>query len=258
MKKSSSDSNLKHIDKLSIIDKDNTKKKEPENKKLVTQLEVKITELKQEIDPEVIKQRENRVCSILRIPILITYHVNIFYYPNDYNEFSIEDLLSEIDSDGISPLFLYFLCQLGNVYIDEKGEKVLSYSDSIYNIIFELVDLKNSIEEKLNLIKSNSINIIWMENSFIDISNMSSLFTKINPYTNYEIIVIDDCSTDGTYEMLQKNKDIKLIKNKINSKAGASRNRGIEQAAGEYIIFLDAHVYNLGCRWWERYIWTGY
>ena len=149
-----------------------------------------ITELKQEIDPEVIKQRENRVCSILRIPILITYHVNIFYYPNDYNEFSIEDLLSEIDSDGISPLFLYFLCQLGNVYIDEKGEKVLSYSDSIYNIIFELVDLKNSIEEKLNLINSNSINIIWMENSFIDISNMSSLFTKINPYTNYEIITI--------------------------------------------------------------------
>lgn len=50
MKKSSSDSNLKHIDKLSIIDKDNTKKKEPENKKLVTQLEVKITELKQEIN----------------------------------------------------------------------------------------------------------------------------------------------------------------------------------------------------------------
>lgn len=50
MKKSSSDSNLKHIDKLSIIDKNNTKKKEPENKKLVTQLEVKITELKQEIN----------------------------------------------------------------------------------------------------------------------------------------------------------------------------------------------------------------
>ena len=66
---------------------------------------------------------------------------------------------------------------------------------------------------------------------------------KEQTYTNYEIIVIDDCSTDGTYEMLQKNKDIKLIKNKINSKAGASRNRGIEQAAGEYIIFLDADDY---------------
>ena len=170
-----------------------------------------ITELKQEIDPEVIKQRENRVCSILRIPILITYHVNIFYYPNDYNEFSIEDLLSEIDSDGISPLFLYFLCQLGNVYIDEKGEKVLSYSDSIYNIIFELVDLKNSIEEKLNLINSNSINIIWMENSFIDISNMSSLFTKINPYTNYEIITITPKS--DTHLLVRTNQPERFIKN---------------------------------------------
>lgn len=49
MKKSSSDSNLKHLDKLSMIDKDNTKKNESENKKLVSQLEIKIAELKQEI-----------------------------------------------------------------------------------------------------------------------------------------------------------------------------------------------------------------
>ena len=62
-------------------------------------------------------------------------------------------------------------------------------------------------------------------------------------FKNYEIIVIDDCSTDNTYEVLKKYNDIKLIKNTTNLKAGGARNRGLEVALGEYIIFLDADDY---------------
>lgn len=62
-------------------------------------------------------------------------------------------------------------------------------------------------------------------------------------FKNYEIIVVDDCSTDNTYETLSKEKDIKVIRNSTNLKAGGARNKGLEVAKGEYIIFLDADDY---------------
>ena len=62
-------------------------------------------------------------------------------------------------------------------------------------------------------------------------------------YKDYEIIVIDDCSNDNTLEILRKYKDVNVIINEKNIKAGGSRNRGLDVARGEYIIFLDADDY---------------
>ena len=63
-------------------------------------------------------------------------------------------------------------------------------------------------------------------------------------FTNWELIIIDDASTDATIEIInhftQQNSNIKLIKNAINQGAAVSRNKGIEQAKGDYIAFLDA------------------
>ena len=59
-----------------------------------------------------------------------------------------------------------------------------------------------------------------------------------------EVICIDDCSDDGSYEILkeyeQKDKRVKVVKNEINKSAGASRNIGIEMASGKYYHFLDS------------------
>lgn len=62
-------------------------------------------------------------------------------------------------------------------------------------------------------------------------------------FHDYEIIVINDNSRDNTSECVKKYKQVKLIENKEQLKAGGSRNVGIENSQGEYIIFLDADDY---------------
>jgi glycosyltransferase involved in cell wall biosynthesis len=66
-------------------------------------------------------------------------------------------------------------------------------------------------------------------------------------FTNFEIIVIDDASTDQTAAIVKQNSDkrIHLIQNKTNLERCVSRNIGIEQALGTYICFLDSDDYHL-------------
>lgn len=61
-------------------------------------------------------------------------------------------------------------------------------------------------------------------------------------YKNIEIIVVNDGSVDNTEIVIQKNYIDKVIyiKNKVNKGVSFSRNRGIRNAHGEYIAFLDS------------------
>lgn len=62
-------------------------------------------------------------------------------------------------------------------------------------------------------------------------------------YQDFEIICIDDCSTDSTAEILEyfahKDSRIRVLKNDSNRGPGYSRNRGLDEAKGKYISFLD-------------------
>ena len=61
-------------------------------------------------------------------------------------------------------------------------------------------------------------------------------------FENYEIIIVDDCSTDNTMKEIENYKEnkLKVLKTEKNSgTAGATRNIAIDNARGEYIIFLD-------------------
>lgn len=61
-------------------------------------------------------------------------------------------------------------------------------------------------------------------------------------FQNWELIVIDDASSDRTVELVQTIQDdrIQLIQLDVNSGAAVARNRGIDLAKGRYIAFLDA------------------
>lgn len=63
-------------------------------------------------------------------------------------------------------------------------------------------------------------------------------------YCNYRIIIIDDGSTDHSYEICSSYKDkrIKLIKQE-NAGVGAARNTGLENLLGQRVVFIDADDY---------------
>ncbi|WP_286831843.1 MULTISPECIES: glycosyltransferase [Acinetobacter] len=71
-------------------------------------------------------------------------------------------------------------------------------------------------------------------------------------YTNVEIIIVDDCSTDGTYEYLKniskQDSRIKFFLKEKNSGACVSRNIAIKNATGEFITGLDDDDYFLPSR----------
>lgn len=62
--------------------------------------------------------------------------------------------------------------------------------------------------------------------------------------TDLELIIVDDCSTDRTMELLaaasQSDPRIKVIENETNIGAALSRNRAFEAARGDYIALLDS------------------
>lgn len=63
-------------------------------------------------------------------------------------------------------------------------------------------------------------------------------------FSNWELIIIDDCSTDNSVSIfepyLQGDKRIRFFQNNINKGANYGRNLGIRESTGKYIIFLDA------------------
>lgn len=62
-------------------------------------------------------------------------------------------------------------------------------------------------------------------------------------YNNWELIIVDDCSTDNTDEIVAEflvDKRIRYFKNTQNSGAALTRNRALREANGEWIAFLDS------------------
>lgn len=63
-------------------------------------------------------------------------------------------------------------------------------------------------------------------------------------FKNFEVLIVDDASTDNSYEKLLDYKNntslnLKVLRNKKNTGPGCARNYGIREASGEWLTFID-------------------
>ena len=73
---------------------------------------------------------------------------------------------------------------------------------------------------------------------------VNSLINQTLGINNIEIVIVDDCSTDGSLQIARRYEEnypsIKVIQHHINLGSAAARNSGLELASAKYITFVDA------------------
>ena len=74
--------------------------------------------------------------------------------------------------------------------------------------------------------------------------SLESVFFQTLETDAYEVICVDDCSSDGSRDLLEQmastHRNLTVIRNDANHGVSAARNAGLAQATGDYVAFLDA------------------
>lgn len=86
--------------------------------------------------------------------------------------------------------------------------------------------------------KLSIIILTWNSKDMVN-KCLDSIYDTID-FEDFEIIVIDNGSKDGTQKVLKVDyPEIKIIQNEKNRGVGPARNQGLEKAQGEYFLILD-------------------
>lgn len=96
------------------------------------------------------------------------------------------------------------------------------------------------------MIKISAIIPLHNQEDFV-LQCLSSLFEQDLLTDEYEVIVVDDCSTDNSADIvldfIKTHPSVCLYKLKKNIKQGGARNYGLSHAKGEYVWFIDSDDY---------------
>jgi glycosyltransferase involved in cell wall biosynthesis len=88
---------------------------------------------------------------------------------------------------------------------------------------------------------SDKVSVVTAAYNGIRTIDQTIASVRAQDYQNWEMVIVDDGSTDGTGEVVASIKEsrLKLIRQE-NQGRSAARNRGITEAQGDYLLFLDA------------------
>jgi glycosyltransferase involved in cell wall biosynthesis len=73
------------------------------------------------------------------------------------------------------------------------------------------------------------------------VKTLDSVFSQT--FRDFEVVVVDDCSTDDTERLLEpysRRGEIRYVRHERNCERARARNTGMERAAGAYLTFLDS------------------
>lgn len=73
-----------------------------------------------------------------------------------------------------------------------------------------------------------------------DLVQQALASVKAQTYRDFEIVVVDDGGTDGTFEVLSADREIRVLRHAGRRGVSAARNTGIHAARGEWLAFLDS------------------
>jgi len=151
------------------------------------------------------------------------------------NNILIANYLKNIFTD--EDLYLYFT----NRYLANFNYQGLTLSKLDSKNIFDRFSWQNSFRQSEF---TELVSVIMPAFNNADTVEYAAKSILSQSHKNVELIIIDDKSTDETYNICQKiaSKDnrVKVLINEKNSGAYVSRNRGIQVASGDYITILDA------------------
>jgi GT2 family glycosyltransferase len=168
-------------------------------------------------------------------PILATNLPDIEGYPNVYASDEADDWVAFVKNElpactGQGPAF----ARKNNWY-------------ARCNYLLDLIEPVHPVPERGTI----SIIILNRNNANIITRCIDSLIEFRARY-QYKVIVVDNQSTDGSYELLHEkyNNDILLLRNNKNG-CSSGRNLGVKQAKGNFILFLDSDQWAVSARWLE-------
>ena len=171
-------------------------------------------------------------------------HIN-FYSENILNDLST---ISKLNNYGYSVNLKYKLD------FDYDGYLPVSSIEKVDKL--QKVNYKNLLKERIYGNQKIDLTIV-----VLNYNNKNCIFKCIdsliehNKY-NYKIIVVDNCSVDGSYEILlskYKNSDVRIIKNTQNG-CSSGRNLAIKDIKTEYTMFLDSDQFVMSDYWLDNYI----
>ena len=143
-----------------------------------------------------------------------------------------------------------------NLKVDEQKSDEFVSKNNWYNRTCQILDtLHKNESEKCQKEFYNNISIVVLNyNNKGIIDRCIDSLLRYNKRYSYEIIIVDNKSTDGSLEQIKtKYKDkIKIVENEKNG-CSSGRNLGVKNATKEYIIFLDSDQWAMNKYWIEPY-----
>lgn len=159
------------------------------------------------------------------------------FYKLIHNE-KLSILLASLANFAYAVIFRIKKLFCKNTIVNMDAKKARELVNSVYS----KPDASKPIYNNMSIDDSIDLSIIVPVYNYADLieKNIQSILNQKTKYT-YEAIFVDDGSTDGARDILDKYRDCKNVKVIFQNNMGiaGARNTGINNAVGKYIMFVD-------------------